>query len=652
MLLAIIVLPMVVDVQKYKPQIEEQVANATGRSFALGDDIELSVFPWVGVALSDLHIGNPEGFQEPDLVSIDAFEVRVKLIPLLSKNIQIKRFVLKRPRIVLERNKAGIGGWEGLGSSSSPVKTPKTSGDPKPLERSASPLKALAIGEFAITDGVVLWLDQATGTRKEISALTFRLADVSLDQPITMDFSAALDGQPLSVRGTVGPLGQQPGQGRVPLSVVIEALTQLKMKISGEVNNPASAPAFNLSIQVDAFSPRQLLAALGMKMPIETADPNVLKQVALGATLSGSPTNVEVRSGLLTLDESKVDFTVSAKNFSKPDLKFDINLDQIDLDRYLPPNTPKDAPQPNTKESQTPPGSKPDYTPLKALVMDSHLRAGKLKAKGARVQDIELRVTARNGVINIDPLQLKLYQGQIAATGAMDLRKKTPQSGLQLKTTGIQVAPFLEDFLQKELLEGTLEAQADIQFSGDTADQIKKTLTGQGGLAFRDGAIIGVDLAGMARNAKAAFGLAEKSATRPKTDFSEFLVPFTIKDGLFETAGTRLQSPLLRLAARGQAHLPDERLDFRVEPKFVATLQGQGDTTDRSGITVPVLVSGSFSQPKFQPDLEGLLKQTIGEGLPQGADLQKALPQKEQLEQQLQEGVKGLLKGLPFGPKE
>jgi len=58
---AVVLIPKFVDVQKYKPMIEELVTEQTGRSFSMGDDIRLSVFPWVGVSLSDLNLGSPEG---------------------------------------------------------------------------------------------------------------------------------------------------------------------------------------------------------------------------------------------------------------------------------------------------------------------------------------------------------------------------------------------------------------------------------------------------------------------------------------------------------------------------------------------------------------------------------------------------------------
>ena len=74
---AIILVPMFVDVQQYKPEIEKKVSQAMGRPFKLGGDLHVSVFPWIGVSLSDLHLGNPPGYKEQDFVNIRSFEVHL-----------------------------------------------------------------------------------------------------------------------------------------------------------------------------------------------------------------------------------------------------------------------------------------------------------------------------------------------------------------------------------------------------------------------------------------------------------------------------------------------------------------------------------------------------------------------------------------------
>jgi AsmA protein len=148
----------------------------------------------------------------------------------------------------------------------------------------------------------------------------------------------------------------------------------------------------------------------------------------------------------------------------------------------------------------------------------------------------------------------------------------------------------------------------------------------------------------MIRNVQAAFGLAEKSEQKPKTDFAELKAPFTITNGVVSTPQTSLKSPLLRVMANGTADLVKETLNFRVEPKVVGTIKGQGDETQRSGIMVPVLVTGSFSSPKFRPDLKSVAKQQLQEKVLESEKVKKIL-EKEELKN-IQETTKDLLKGL------
>jgi AsmA protein len=653
---ALLIIPLFVDVQQYKPEIEKRVSEATGRPFRLDGDLGLSLFPLAGLSFSDLHLGSVPGFEEKDLLTVRSFEVRVKLVPLLFKDIQVKRFVLEGPRIVLEKRKDGRGNWEGIGKPSEKI-------SPKPLEEKRRapesepvgdiPIKALAVGEFAITDGSVLWIDHVKGERKEISDLTLRLEDVSLDRPIGLSLSAQLDGRPLSLEGNVGPIGKKPGEGTIPLTLAVKALTQLEMSLLGKIVDPATRPRFDLALEVSSFSPRKLMGALGQTFPVKTADAGALNHVALKANLKGDSQNVSVSDGVLDLDQSKIDFSVKAKDFSRPDVAFDINIDEIDLDRYLPPPSEKKPDEEKEKtETPTPKQKETDYTPLRRLVLDGTMKVGKLKAHGAHIQDIYLKVSGKDGHFNLDPLTLNLYDGDVSSKGVLDVRRNVPESNMELHAKGIQVGPLLKDLLKKEFLEGTVQSEVMISMIGGDAERIKNTLNGKGDFLFKDGAIVGIDLAGMVRNVKATFGIAEKEEKRPRTDFSELHAPFTITDGVVNTPGTSLMSPLLRVLAAGEANIAEETLDFRVEPKFVGTIKGQGDIVDRSGLMVPVLVTGTFSSPKFRPDLKGILKKSLEEELPIPSELKKILPGESMEEGEskpLEEQAKDLLKSFPFG---
>lgn len=675
---ALILIPRFVNVQKYKPQIEQRVADATGRTFSVGEDLRLSLFPWAGVSFSDLKLGSLPGFDEKNFVTVNSFEVRVKLFPLLFKDIQVKRFLLKGARIVLEKSKDGRANWIFAKKSPGAIKPEippeksqppaSKSGEELPVEKSKPPanafgkglqLKSIVVGDFAVTEGSVLWIDHTKDQRREISDVNFKLQDVSLERPFKFFFAARLDDMPLSLQGSLGPLGKDLGKGDVPLDVSFKALEQLEASLKGRIIDLVAKPRFQFEVQISPFSPRKLLAALGQPFPVKTSDPKALNSVSFKARVEGDNQRISVSDCVVEIDASKLKLFVSAKEFSRPNVTFDVDLDKIDLDQYLPSPGEK-KPSEDASKVKTSGGDpetkaakldkkKVDYAPLRRLVLNGVVKIGKLKIKNARMEDVRLKITGKNGIFNLSPFSMTLYQGRVAGKASLNVKKNTPKTKFNIDARGIQAGPLLNDVLKKDFLEGTLKAEINMALSGDAPETIKKTISGNGDLMFSDGAVKGIDLAGMVRNIKAIFGQVEQGTEKLKTDFAEFHVPFTIKRGLIETSNTRLLSPLLRVSAAGKADLVTEVLDFRVEPKFVGTLKGQGDTKERSGIMVPVLISGSFSSPKFRPDLEGLFKQEIEKKLPElqekifGGGKQKG--ESKSLEEQL----KGFFKGLPFG---
>ncbi|MCI0499981.1 MAG: AsmA family protein, partial [Planctomycetales bacterium] len=539
---ALLLIPMFVDVQKYKPILENKVAEATGRPFSVGSDLSLSLFPWAGVSFSDLRLGNPAGYAEKEFVTVKSFEVRVKLLPLIRKDIQVNRFVLNQPHIVLVKNKNGTGNWElpKKPGQSEPSKTETPAG------KGGLPISSLTVGDFAINDGSAVWIDHTADIRKEISDISVILKDVSLERPVQLRVSALVDQKPLSLEGTLGPVGKSFEKGTIPLGLSLKALQKLAMRLKGSLENPATTPGVDLDIAVDAFSPRELMAALGQTSPIATADPQALGSVALTAHVKADATKVSVSNAVLNLDQSKLTFALTAAEFSKPNLKFDLDLDQINLDRYLPPKSE----QPSQAKTATPAQtakSKTDYTPLRRMVLDGRLKIGKLTVSKANVQDVFLQITAKNGIFNLDPMKLNLYQGNAAGKATLNVAKDIPSNSLNLRINNVQAQPLLKDVLEKDFLQGSTNADIQLTMQGDDPERIKQTLNGNGGLKFNDGAIVGIDLAGMVRNAAAAFGLAQKGGERPKTDFSELDVPFTIKNGVANTPQSSLKSPFIRV---------------------------------------------------------------------------------------------------------
>jgi AsmA protein len=85
-LLAIVIIPQVVDPNDYRDELSTLVNGKTGRDLTLSGDLKISVFPWLGVKTQGLSLSQPKGI-EGDMLSVDTAQLRVKLVPLLSKKI-------------------------------------------------------------------------------------------------------------------------------------------------------------------------------------------------------------------------------------------------------------------------------------------------------------------------------------------------------------------------------------------------------------------------------------------------------------------------------------------------------------------------------------------------------------------------------------
>ena len=105
---AAVVTPMVVDPNDYKPRITALAKEHTGRELTIGGDIKLSVFPWLGVRLEQVSLGNAPGFTPPSFAELDAMHVRVKLMPLLSREIEMDTVEVDGLRLQLARNDQGL----------------------------------------------------------------------------------------------------------------------------------------------------------------------------------------------------------------------------------------------------------------------------------------------------------------------------------------------------------------------------------------------------------------------------------------------------------------------------------------------------------------------------------------------------------------
>ncbi|MGZ8967434.1 MAG: AsmA family protein, partial [Gallionella sp.] len=181
--------------------------------------------------------------------------------------------------------------------------------------------------------------------------------------------------------------------------------------------------------------------------------------------------------------------------------------------------------------------------------------------------------------------------------------------------------------------------------------EMKRGLNGTANLNLADGAIKGINLAKKMRDAKAMFGV--KSDTQAankaeKTDFSELKASFKISNGVAHNDDLSMKSPLLRLSGAGDINVGNDSINYLARATLAKTLEGQGGADSVGGLTLPVRVSGPFTELKYGLDFAAMVSDQTKQKV---ADVKAAAQaqvevKKQEIKTQVQEQLKNSLKGL------
>ncbi len=675
---AAIVLPMIIDPNDYKPEIMNAVKDKTGRNLEIDGDIGLSVFPWLGLDLGSVRLGNAPGFAEPYMASMNEAQVRVKLLPLLKKQLEVDTVKLAGLKLNLAKDETGRTNWADLQAAEAGQKPEQGKVAP---EGSAPGLGSLAVGGIAVTDASIVWDDRSTDTRYMIDDLSFTTGDIAAGQAFDLDlhFKVAakepamasqfeLTGnvfiapnlQAVEVKNALLGIqaegnGVPGGKARVSLKTDLTldlaaqtlrlpdlVLEVLGLNITGDIDGSGiggDAPQFSGALKVAGFVPRDLIRMLGQPMPI-TTDPAVLDKADAVLDWDASTKHFAVKTLLLHLDDTTVTGNARVDSFEAPAISFALAVDTFNLDRYLPP-TPAEgeaAAQPAAGKKEGP----PQLEGLRKLNLNGKVTVAAMRAFNLEYRDAELQVKSRNGVLRMHPIGAKLYGGSYRGDITLDASKKTPRISVDENIADVQAGPLLKDLTGDDKLLGTANMKAKFTGTGLTPEELRRTANGTASFTFTNGAVKGVNIAALIRKARATLkGQPAPADTGPnQTDFAQLSGSVNVSDGLARNDDLLLQSPLLRIAGAGQTSLVDESIDYTLTTKLVGSLEGQGGKglEDLKGVSIPVKVGGSWSKPSYKPDVAAALSEAAKEKVKEKVD-EKLDEQKQKIEEKIQEKI-------------
>ncbi len=648
LLATVCLLPFVINPNDYKPEIAKFVKTNTGRELILEGDLKLSLFPWVGISTGKLSLNNVPGFQIQSFATLEEANIKIRLLPLLSKKVDVNYIVVKGLVLNLAKNKQGISNWDDLAKpAETKIIAPVAINTGLLNENSA--LAAFAIGGITLEKAQINWDDPSTEQHFEIKDLSLNSDKVTFDQPVGIFVSCTalnskavtnhaikltteltvtqaveifklhhstlqiistgenIPGKSLITNLSINDLELEPAQQIAKIQGLQLKMADLTVSAELTGTNLKDKPSFQGPIKIASFSPIKFMQQLDIKVPV-LQKPSSLSNLAMTFDLTATTNSIELQKLDMSLDDSLVKGSFGIKDFSEPASHFALTIDTLDLDRYLAPVNK------STKAIVTPSVlvatgfSIVPVETLRTYTAEGKVSLGKLKVNDLVMQDVDLTLNTKNGLVTTHQSIKQIYQGSYVGDLIMDTRGVKPTLAINEQINRLQLEPLLNDVNGTAQMSGLINLSAQLQGQGRKIDELKSTLNGKLSFELKDSVIKGFNLQKIIDEGKA---LIKGSALPgdPKNDqtlFSEMTGTATLNNGLLQNNDLVAISPKLRVDGKGTINLVSDALDYKIDAKLIDTDVPATDPKHIKG-AVGLNINGTLAQPSYTLDLASLL---------------------------------------------
>jgi len=536
----VFVVTQVIDPNDFKPQIREQAMTQANLDLEIPGDLAWQFWPSLGVSLgrTEARIAGEEDL----FAGINSASVGVAVWPLLFGQVEMDGVTLDGLEVNLVETADGAN-WEKIGPQDGAEEETAPTEEEQPGESGGMDIP-LTIPSVAITDGKIRYRNTTDGTDIRVEHFNFNAQDVSLEEPFPMQMSlryqdrsdmrvdlnlgttlaadlennhfvldpmtldadiAGMTTNPVSVhleqkldvnldedRAQVTDLLLEAAGTRTTGNATVTGLTG-EMKVAGQINT-------------EPFDANKALEAIGEE-PIATRDDNALSKVALSATLDGPANSVMVNPLKVTLDSSTLTGTAGLENLESGKIVFDLNLDKITLDGYLPPQSDEQDSGAASgagggtggKEGGTTQLSEAELIPvdsLRPLLLDGSLKIGELNYDTIQASNIVFNVDAKDGVLRLTKASGDTLQGGFNASGRLDVSGNTPRISFKQNVSSMQLQPVVAMALDKDLAKGIFSMDLDFSASGNSEKALVNSAKGNASMNLADGTVRGLNLYG------------------------------------------------------------------------------------------------------------------------------------------------------------
>ncbi len=516
------------------------------------------------------------------------------------------------------------------------------------------------LSEFDIDE---LVLNLQTAVSANLEKQIFSLPSMSLDIDAK---GKAIPGGKITANLTTGIEANLAEQLLQLRQLTIKTLG-LNVKSQFQVSQLMDAPSVKGHIDIDSFNPKKILSQLAINLP-EMQGEQTLQSAAINFDIKAGTNSVSLNNLKLEFDESTMVGTVSVNDFAQPNIKYTLSLDKINLDAYLSPAEPADEAS-ATAGANTVPAVSEDVVidlpveMLRSLHLAGSLNVASVKGFEQTITQLNIETLAEKGLIKITKLNAKILEGSLAASAQLDVRKNTPFYQFNMKGDGIEADSIVNPLLQNMLGESAVGIHGasyfvlSINTKGQTVNQLMANSHGDISFNANDAVMRGVDAEYFVRKAVAAY-LQEKSipvkeewrgqyAPKETTAIKTLHATAIIRQGVIQNNDLLLDSARFKVTGSGAIDLAKQTLRYQtvVDVQPLATKTTAEKLVD---VPMPVLITGSFSQPIIKMDKKEWTKQASKALTSKATDeaKQKVEQKKDEKVEELKNKLQDKLKGL------
>ena len=595
------------DANNYKEEIAELVESVTDRPISIAGDMDISLYPWIGIKINDVTIENAAGFSNKTFATIGQFDVRIKMLPLLQKRLEIDRLVLHRLALDLEINDAGENNWSGIAAVSESKNV-----------KSGSGLAGLTIGGIDLADSRLSWVDVNTGKQLKLSNLSLSTQAVINGQPLPVELkafvqsnqpewqaavnaktrlefnqdSAVFDAKDLKL--TVKALLPNTEMEKVTLAMIADSkidlqtrsakLTNARIGVLGlvmggtfDVENIFSVPVIQGPVKVKTFEAAKLAKRFNFDIP-QMANAQSLKHISLTALFKTDFDTVYMDNISANVDQSKVKGFLHITGLSQPVVRYELKADRINLDDYrIVSNGPDKGEIPLPLEF------------IRTADVEGVLDVEAVMAGDTELHKVHIASNIDDDILNANPITMLVSEGEMKAAMRLDARD-TPAVSFVAEARQIDASaainPLLTNILGDEAptLSGRVDADANLSATGSSTTALRTSAQGTIKVNMDKAIIKGIDFDHASYAVVADY--AERNDFRVSRTFNVEYVPdratefdslratFRITKGKLINSDLLLESETVNVTGTGSLDFINDKLDYRpvIDMKMASTV--------------------------------------------------------------------------------